>query len=153
MGNWGKIWNSIGKIKFEKEPYMWKFYKILLNRTRLKGKKVLEIGCGTGINSVLMARAGAKVTCVDMSKDSLRLVKRNMKSFGVRCELICEDAFDLNFENEFDIVTSEGVVEHFLGVRRQKILDIHSRAAKKDGLVVIIVPNMHLLSEVIPQAI
>jgi len=143
MTYWGDIWNSIGDIKVKKGPYMWSFYKILLNGINLKGKKVLEIGCGTGTNSVLMAKAGADVTCVDMSRESLKLVKRSMDRAGVRCKRLCIDAFDLGFENEFDIVTSEGVVEHFLGVPRQKILDIHARAAKRGGRVVIIVPNLH----------
>lgn len=140
---WGKIWKDINGVDFDKESYMWKYYKLLLEKTDLKGKRILEIGAGTGTNSIMMAKAGADVTCVDNSRESLKLIRKGMERAGVKCNLIFEDAFDLDFEDEFDIVTSEGVVEHFLNRRRQNILDIHTRAARKGGRVIIIVPNMH----------
>jgi 2-polyprenyl-3-methyl-5-hydroxy-6-metoxy-1,4-benzoquinol methylase len=137
MADWGKIWKSFEKPDVRGTTYMFEYYKGFLGQG-FKGKKVLEIGCGTGINSVLMASLGAKVSVMDYSQEALDVVKELSNG---DIELILQDAFTSDIENEFDVVHSEGVVEHFLMPDRQKILDVHAQAAKKNGSVLIIVPN------------
>jgi 2-polyprenyl-3-methyl-5-hydroxy-6-metoxy-1,4-benzoquinol methylase len=139
---WSEIWKGFDDARFRGETYRWFFYMKLLGDYDLKGKKVLEIGCGTGINSVLMARAGAHVTLLDSSKEALGIAKRLLDSFSLKGKLVYRDAFYHGFEGEFDLVHSEGVIEHFKGRYRQDIMDSHSRAAKMGGMVLIIVPNM-----------
>ena len=139
---WSDVWKSVGDMRFRGETYRWFFYKKLLEGYDFRGKSVLEIGCGTGINSVFMARAGANVTFLDSSREALQIVKKALDEFSLKGELVCENAFNHGFRNEFDIVHSEGVIEHFIGEYRQQILDMHSVATKKGGKVVVIVPNM-----------
>jgi 2-polyprenyl-3-methyl-5-hydroxy-6-metoxy-1,4-benzoquinol methylase len=139
---WAEIWKSVEDARFRGETYRWFFYKRLLGDYDFGGKKVLEIGCGTGINSVLMAGAGAKVTLLDSSKEALGIAKGLLEKYSLRGELVQRDAFYHGFEDEFDLVHSEGVVEHFRGGYRQGIVDAHARAAKKGGRVLIIAPNM-----------
>ena len=139
---WSEIWESIGDADFKGETYRWFFYKRLLGDYDFRNKKVLEIGCGTGINSVLMAKAGAKVTFLDNSQEALNIVKKTLDRFSLKGELVCENAFHHTFDGEFDLVHSEGVIEHFKGGYRQGIVDAHTAAAKKGGKVVIIVPNL-----------
>jgi type I protein arginine methyltransferase len=63
---------------------------LMANSSLLKGKVVLDVGCGTGILSMLAARAGAKkVIGVDMSsilRSSQKVIERN--GFGDRIELV-----------------------------------------------------------------
>jgi type I protein arginine methyltransferase len=63
---------------------------LLANSSLLQGKVVLDVGCGTGILSMLAARAGAKkVIGVDMSsilRTSQKVIERN--GFGDRIELV-----------------------------------------------------------------
>lgn len=141
--SWEKVWDGIGGIEFQKEkkPYVWKFYEMLLKNYDFKGKKVLEFGCGTGINTLFMAQLGADVTFVDSSRKALKMVRANMKSLGLKGRTICESVFDSKFRSEFDLVHSEGLVEHFTGRERQEIVDIHARAVRKGGRVLIIVPH------------
>ena len=141
MDVWTGIWNSIQHITFTQDPYVWKFYKLLLGNYRFKGKKVLEIGSGTGINTALMARQGAKVVFFDQSQAALDLARKTMELWGLDGEYVKGDAFDYSFKQEFDLVHSEGVVEHFLSRRRQEILEVHAGAAKRGGKVLIIVPH------------
>jgi 2-polyprenyl-3-methyl-5-hydroxy-6-metoxy-1,4-benzoquinol methylase len=139
--SWGSYWKNIEGIDFGNDAYMWKFYSLLLDGFDFKGKKVLEIGCGTGINTVQMGMRGAKVSFLDTSKEALDIVKKTMDKFSVQGELIEGDAFDYNLDRDYDLVHSDGVVEHFKDGRRQRIIDIHSQVLRKGGKAVIIVPH------------
>ena len=110
--DWSELWTRMHGLGLNKETYMWKFYEILLGNYNLKGKKVLEIGCGTGMNSIVMASMGAKVTFLDKTKEALNLVKNNLDGASMNCELVQGDVFDYKFGREFDLVHSEGVIEH-----------------------------------------
>jgi 2-polyprenyl-3-methyl-5-hydroxy-6-metoxy-1,4-benzoquinol methylase len=136
------MWKSVEDMRFRGETYRWFFYKKLLECYDFRDKRILEIGCGTGINSIFMARAGADVTFLDSSREALQIVRKALDEFSLEGELVCENAFRHGFRNEFDLVHSEGVIEHFAGEYRQQILDSHSAAAKKGGKVAVIVPNM-----------
>jgi 2-polyprenyl-3-methyl-5-hydroxy-6-metoxy-1,4-benzoquinol methylase len=139
---WSEIWKSVEDARFQGETYRWFFYKSLLGDYDFRNKRVLEIGCGTGINSVLMAKAGAQVTLLDSSNEALGIAKKLLDKFFLEGELVQRDAFYHGFEAEFDLVHSEGVVEHFKGEYRQAIVDAHSKAVKQGGKVLIIAPNM-----------
>ena len=139
---WPEVWKSVEDARFQGETYRWFFYRRLLGNYDFQGKRVLEIGCGTGINTVLMAKAGAKVTLLDSSKEALGIAKKLLDKFSLDGELVRRDAFYHGFESEFDLVHSEGVIEHFKGECRQEIVDAHSMAAKQGGKVLIIAPNM-----------
>jgi SAM-dependent methyltransferase len=142
--SWSDIWKGMGNVDFLKgrEPYVWKYYERLLLGYDFRGKKVLEFGCGTGINTTIMALRGAKVTFVDYSKEALDLVRQNLDRLGVDAELIRANVFDFRENGRWDLVHSEGLVEHYLPPKRQEIVDIHAGAVKKGGRVLIIVPHI-----------
>jgi 2-polyprenyl-3-methyl-5-hydroxy-6-metoxy-1,4-benzoquinol methylase len=142
--DWSGIWNTVGTANFEdgREPYVWKYYEKLLPDYDFRGKRVLEFGCGTGINTVIMAMRGARVTFVDYSREALKLTKKNLERMGISAEMVQQDVFDFDEKGKYDIVHSEGLVEHFLPPKRQEIVNIHAKAAKKSGKVVIIVPHL-----------
>ncbi|HUK38601.1 MAG TPA: methyltransferase domain-containing protein, partial [Methanomicrobiales archaeon] len=51
---------------------------------RWKGKKVLEIGCGIGTDTINFARHGALVTAVDISSNSIDIARRRAEIFGLQ---------------------------------------------------------------------
>ncbi|NOX71221.1 MAG: class I SAM-dependent methyltransferase [Candidatus Micrarchaeota archaeon] len=139
---WSQLWNSISDIEYKEEgAIMWQFYKTFIGDMDFGGKNVIELGCGTGINTILMGRMGAKITFLDRSREALNIVKKHAEKMGIDAEYIKSDIFDFRESGKFDFVHSEGVVEHFLPPRRQEILDIHSDILKKGGNALIIVPN------------
>ncbi|MGH8453521.1 MAG: bifunctional 2-polyprenyl-6-hydroxyphenol methylase/3-demethylubiquinol 3-O-methyltransferase UbiG, partial [Nevskiales bacterium] len=45
-------------------------------RTRLAGKRALDVGCGGGLLSEAMARAGAQVTGIDLAEEALEAARQ-----------------------------------------------------------------------------
>ncbi|MEP6847685.1 MAG: class I SAM-dependent methyltransferase [Acidobacteriota bacterium] len=82
-----------------------------------RGKKVLEIGCGIGTDTINFARAQARVTAVDVSFESLKLAKQRAELFGLsdRIQFYEADAEDLSNYiplEKYDLVYSFGVIHH-----------------------------------------
>lgn len=81
------------------------------------GKSVLEIGCGIGTDTMNFARAGARVTAVDLSGESLRLARQRAEVFGLTDRISffqgnCEELDRLVPTQSFDLVYSFGVLHH-----------------------------------------
>lgn len=84
---------------------------------RWKGKKVLEIGCGIGTDTMNFARAGARVTAVDLSDESLQVARKRAEVYGLqdRITFIQANAERLSEYvpiETYDLVYSFGVIHH-----------------------------------------
>jgi 2-polyprenyl-3-methyl-5-hydroxy-6-metoxy-1,4-benzoquinol methylase len=84
---------------------------------RWNGKRVLEVGCGIGTDSINFTRAGADLTSVELSGESLRIAEQRAEVMGVadRIRFVQANAEDLTsvLDNEpYDLVYSFGVVHH-----------------------------------------
>ena len=81
-----------------------------------KGKRVLEIGCGLGTDTINFARAGAEVTAVDLSAESLALAKKRAQVFGFDnitfYQANAENLSDYVPVDRYDLVYSFGVIHH-----------------------------------------
>jgi len=82
-----------------------------------KDKEVLEIGCGIGTDTINFARAGAKVTAIDLSAASIELAKQRAGVFNLsdRVQFIqgsAEDMTSLLGDKKFDLIYSFGVIHH-----------------------------------------
>ncbi len=84
---------------------------------RWKGKRVLEVGCGIGTDSINFARAGAVLTAVDLSGESLRIAEQRATVMGVedRIEFVEANAEELTSAvptAQYDLIYSFGVIHH-----------------------------------------
>jgi ubiquinone/menaquinone biosynthesis C-methylase UbiE len=84
---------------------------------RWRGKRVLEVGCGIGTDSVNFARAGAELTAVDLSGESLRIAAERADVMGVAdrirfVEANAEELVATLAGEQFDLVYSFGVIHH-----------------------------------------
>lgn len=78
-----------------------------------KGKRVLEVGLGTGTDFIQWARAGAEVHGVDLTEASIRYVEERLALYGLPGFPRVGDAEALDFpDNSFDVYYSWGVLHH-----------------------------------------
>jgi len=89
---------------------------------RWRGKRVLEIGCGIGTDSINFARHGADLTIVELSQSSLDLTKQRFEVFDLHARFIQGNAEELDElippGEKFDLIYSFGVIHHSPGPRR-----------------------------------
>jgi 2-polyprenyl-6-hydroxyphenyl methylase/3-demethylubiquinone-9 3-methyltransferase len=80
----------------------------------LAGKNVLDIGCGGGVLSESMARKGAKVTGIDLSKKALKVADLHGLESGVdvRYKHIAAEEMAVEEPGQFDVVTCMEMLEH-----------------------------------------
>jgi ubiquinone/menaquinone biosynthesis C-methylase UbiE len=84
----------------------------LLDSNSKLGKKILDIGCGTGALTLRLADSGFEVTGVDISAQMLGQLARRAKKFNVT--LVEADIFSLPFnDSSFDAAVSRWVLPHF----------------------------------------
>lgn len=74
----------------------------------VKGKRVLDLGCGGGQNAVTMAKQGARVIGIDYSAEQLRFAKKLAEEEELKLELREGDMYDLAFlpADNIDVVVS-----------------------------------------------
>ena len=80
----------------------------------LKGKTVLDVGCGGGILSESMAERGAKVTGIDLGEKALKVAQLHSLERGVAVDyqLISVEKLAEQQPTSFDVVTCLEMLEH-----------------------------------------
>ncbi|HEY1274922.1 MAG TPA: 50S ribosomal protein L11 methyltransferase [Thermoleophilaceae bacterium] len=73
---WAHLWRSAVALAEDLAP------------RRLGGMRVLELGCGLGLPSIVAARVGARVTATDWSSPALRATAANAERNGVALETL-----------------------------------------------------------------
>ena len=76
------------------------------------GARILEVGAGSGRDSLELQQRGAEVWVVDYTPTALQLIAR--QEGGTRLRRVCGNAFQLPFADaSFDVVFHQGLLEHF----------------------------------------
>jgi 2-polyprenyl-3-methyl-5-hydroxy-6-metoxy-1,4-benzoquinol methylase len=108
-----EYFDEVEARKYLVEPHIPAFAQF----ERWAGKRVLEVGCGIGTDSINFARAGARLTAVELSSESLRIAAQRADVMGVRdrIEFVQANAEELTSAlsgEPYDLVYSFGVVHH-----------------------------------------
>lgn len=108
-----EYFNQVEARKYFVEPHIPGFAEF----ERWRGKRVLEVGCGIGTDTINFARAGANVTAVDLSAESLKVARKRASIFGLSdriefCEANAERLSEFVRPEAYDLVYSFGVIHH-----------------------------------------
>ena len=114
---WGS-YKDMRELRYKLQDYMLDTFRF----QDFKGKKVLEIGCGSGIDSAEFIKNGADVYATDMTESAVKHTKNLFKKLNFNEEVISNvrkvDARNLPFEdNFFDHIYTYGVLHHIPDVK------------------------------------
>jgi len=89
------------------------FLRQWFGRKRFTGRKVLDLGCGSGVLSCRFAGDGAEVTAMDLTSAAVGIARRNAAAHGLDIRVVQGDAEHMTFSSAaFDFVFSWGVLHH-----------------------------------------
>ncbi len=101
----------------------------------VRGRRVLELGCGSGHHAVLLALQGAEVYAIDVSDEWVRVTRERARCNGVgkRVHALVMSAYALGFPPEsFDVVCGVAILHHLepraLGPELRRVLRPGGRA-------------------------
>lgn len=109
------FFDDLEEYRFDKLAYLPK----VVDFSAYREKRILEIGCGVGIDLVRFAQNGADVAGVDLSKTAIDLAKKNFTHHGLKADLREMDGEALQFQDDlFDMVYAHGVLQYTADARR-----------------------------------
>jgi 2-polyprenyl-3-methyl-5-hydroxy-6-metoxy-1,4-benzoquinol methylase len=115
----------------------------VLNRYITKGMSVLDAGCGSGFFSEYFLSKGCSVYSLDHSAQALAVTRERTKN---KCTAYLErdltdEKLSVEYTAKFDVVFTDGLLEHFNATEQDRILSIFKKIKKPDGKIATFVPN------------
>ncbi len=86
----------------------------IMENNTLTHRRILDVGCGGGILTEALAKAGASVSGIDLSQASIRAARQHVDHQGLQIEYQCVevDEFTQLHQGHYDIVTCMEMLEH-----------------------------------------
>jgi ubiquinone/menaquinone biosynthesis C-methylase UbiE len=110
----------------------------------VRGKHVLEVGSGTGHDSVELSSLGANAVALDLTQVALELTRETAAENNAPVDLIVGDTLKLPFRTgAFDLVFSQGLIEHFSDPA--PVIREQTRVIRSGGYLLVDVPQRYSL--------
>jgi SAM-dependent methyltransferase len=130
------FFDDLDQYHFEKLHHLLR----LVPFDEVRGRRVLEVGCGAGVDLARFAKGGAEVTGVDISSSAIDLARENFRQQGLRGDFRVANGEALAFpDNSFDLVYAHGVVQYTADP--QRLVNECRRVLKPDGQAIFQVYN------------
>jgi ubiquinone/menaquinone biosynthesis C-methylase UbiE len=114
----------------------------LLEFSSYRGKSVLEVGCGIGLDAIKFAKNGAQVTAIDLSPQNVELAKKYFGYHNLEATIEVGNAEQLRFpNNSFDLAIAIGVL--YYTPNTQKAVDELLRVLKPGAKAICMFFNRH----------
>jgi SAM-dependent methyltransferase len=130
------FFDDLDQYHFEKLHHLLR----LVDFDGYRGRSVLEVGCGAGVDLARFAKGGAEVTGVDLAPSAIELARANFSQQGLRGRFEVADGEHLPFpDHSFDLVYAHGVVQYTANPRQ--LVEECRRVVKPGGEAVFQVYN------------
>lgn len=130
----------------EREIWYEHWHRYVFARRIVQGRRVLDVACGEGYGTAMLAAGSAEVVGVDIDAASIAHARERYGAIAnVRYEV--GDATALDFpDGRFDLVVCFETLEHLEA--QQQMLAGFARVLTDDGLLIVSSPDRHMYSEV-----
>jgi SAM-dependent methyltransferase len=130
------FFDDLDQYHFEKLHHLLR----LVDFDGYRGRAVLEVGCGAGVDLARFAKGGAHVTGVDLAASAIALARANFEQQGLTGDFHVADGEQLPFPDaSFDLVYAHGVVQYT--ANPQRMVDECRRVLKPGGTAIFQVYN------------
>jgi SAM-dependent methyltransferase len=151
LEHWESYWRGVSDIETTYSTGE-RLAREILADGPVDGQPVLEVGAGSGRDSLALARAGAIAVVLDYSPASLEVVRGLARRLGVTVHLVQADGLAMPFrDGTFQVVFHQGLLEHFRDPR--PLLVENARVVKSGGRLVVDVPQTFHLYTVMKKAL
>ncbi len=112
----------------------------LLGLMSLQNKLILDAGCGTGLNGLILSEQGNRVVGVDIANKAIKIAKERADREGALLYPIIGDMERLPFQNaSFDVCFCGWVLHHFPDLPH--VIGELRRVVKPGGKIALVEPN------------
>jgi ubiquinone/menaquinone biosynthesis C-methylase UbiE len=122
-----------------------RFYDLIQRYlTEVSGQRILELGCGTGIdiNVIANEKKGSQCFGSDISHQSIKICDHITKLFSNDIRFFVADTHSLPLRSgTFDLVFSQGLVEHFKAP--ESVIAEQARVLRGGGILIVNVPQKY----------
>ncbi|WNO07757.1 class I SAM-dependent methyltransferase [Teredinibacter sp. KSP-S5-2] len=111
---------------------------IIQNFSLAEGKKVCDFGCGPGLYTLKFAQAGADVTGVDFSRNSIEYARQQAGEHGLNIRYFQQNYLTFTSDDQFDLITM--IMCDFCALspeQRKALLSIFNSSLKPGGKVLL----------------
>jgi SAM-dependent methyltransferase len=130
------FFDDLDQYHFEKLHHLLR----LVDFDGYRGRRVLDVGCGAGVDLARFAKGGAKVTGIDLALSAIVLARANFEQQGLPARLEVADGEQLPFRDDtFDLVYAHGVVQYT--ANSERLVDECRRVLRPGGRAVFQVYN------------
>ena len=135
-------WNAA--LYDDKHSFVFKYGEDLVDLLAPKaGERILDIGCGTGYLTNVIARSGATVIGID---NSLEMITKAKAAYPQQ-EFKVQPGEEFHFDEHFDAIFSNAALHWML--EKEKVIDCMYRNLKRTGRIVLEMGGKHNVEKII----
>jgi SAM-dependent methyltransferase len=107
-----RLWTDLRDRDAQGEGFQVRGWYHELYRDFVRGKKLLDVGCGFGISSITFAQFGAEVTFVDIVEENVKLVEKVCRGLGLaertHFKFLARTSDLQSLPTDYDVITAIG---------------------------------------------